>query len=146
MRLCLIAFFVLFFGLSSKFLLAETITVKLLNEKSVKSGRLKSLAVFANFPEERILLGELAPSFSKGFFQSELAGSLNHFYSEMSHGQLDLDGEVWPKRFTVSYPKDSYSSPVRSYVEFVREVIESLDRDIDLSQYDNDGPDGEPNS
>ena len=142
MRLYLIVFFVL----SSKFLLAETITVKLLNEKSAKSGRLKSLAVFANFSDERVLLGELAPSFSNGFFQSELVGSLNHFYSEMSHGQLDLDGEVWPKRFTASYPKDSYTSPMRSYVEFVREVIESLDRDIDLSQYDNDGPDGEPNS
>ena len=146
MKLCLIKFLAVFLGLFSSLLLAETTTVNLLNEKSVKSGRLKSLVVFANFSEERALVGELAPSFSRGFFLPDLAGSLNHFYSEMSHGQLDLDGEVWPKRFTVNYPKDSYRAPAGSYVEFVREVIESLDRDIDLSQYDNDGPDGEPNS
>ena len=117
-----------------------------LNEISAKSGRIRSLVVFANFPEERSIVGESVPSFAQNLFLPELAGSLNHFYSEMSSGRLKLDGDVWPKRFNVSRPKESYRIPSGSYDDFVKEVIVLLDREIDLSQYDNDGLDGVPNS
>ena len=99
-----------------------------LNEISAKSGRIRPLVVFANFPEERSIVGESVPSFAQNLFLPELAGSLNHFYSEMSSGRLKLDGDVWPKRFNVSRPKESYRIPSGSYDDFVKEVIVLLDR------------------
>ena len=136
----------LFMGLSSNGLPAETIGANFYNENSVKSGRLKSLVVFAHFPEDGALVDKFPPSFAKDLFRSELSGSLTHFYSEMSQGQFTLDGEVLPRRISVSNPRDSYTEPVGSYRGFVKEIIDVLDRDIDLALYDNDGPDGQPNS
>ncbi|NQV14108.1 M6 family metalloprotease domain-containing protein [bacterium] len=78
-------------------------------------------------------------------------------YAEMSYGQFHLSGTVygWYELDTNSAfyegsqvdPYDNgFYGPPGGTADFLREALDQSDPDIDFSLYDNDGPDGLPNS
>jgi M6 family metalloprotease-like protein len=77
-------------------------------------------------------------------------GTMKQYFQDMSYGQFNIDGLVsnW---FTVSHPKSYYGTNGRSFDnphtgEFMKEMLDLADSSIDFRQFDNDGPDGIPNS
>lgn len=89
-------------------------------------------------------------------YQDRLFGSglgspytLTSFYAEMSNDALDFGGDVigWaalPQSSTFYY-NDGGSIFGRTY-EFMVHTLDATDPAVDFGQYDNDGPDGVPNS
>ena len=76
--------------------------------------------------------------------------SATTFYREISRGLFSLDGTVTP---WVSLPQDAayYNSPSTSANygrtgEYLRDALAGADGALDFGQFDNDGPDGVPNS
>ena len=112
-------------------------------------GRLTVLVVYAGFADEAAT-EPLAPAAAATLLDPTQEGSLAHFYRTMSSGQLELSGTVLPRRYGAAGTKRAYvnTTPGRrgDYGSFVREVFEQVDRDIDCRQFDNDGPDGVPDS
>ena len=109
-----------------------------------QTGHIHALTIFAHFADERSLGSEI-PSFATRIF-AEQPSSLTHFYREMSRGQFTLTGEVLPRWYVARSNADAYAGEESGYGRFAREVIEAVDADVDLGRYDNDGPDGVPNS
>ena len=109
-----------------------------------QTGHIHALTIFAHFADEGGL-GREVPSFATNIF-AEQPGSLTHFYREMSRGQFELTGEVLPRRYASRSNSDSYADMEAGYGRFAREIIEAADADVDFGRYDNDGPDGVPNS
>lgn len=79
-------------------------------------------------------------------------GTLTEFYDEMSRGRLDVTGEVTPwlrTRITLQEAAGELNGhgwlgdSLRAYV---KHAIELADEHVDYGQFDNDGPDGIPNS
>ncbi|NQV30134.1 MAG: M6 family metalloprotease domain-containing protein [Candidatus Marinimicrobia bacterium] len=73
-------------------------------------------------------------------------------YEQMSYGQFHLSGTVYgwyelggPANFYEG-SDNGFSSPPGGVGDFLRESLDLADLEVDFSQYDNDGPDGEPNS
>ena len=110
-----------------------------------RTGRVHALTVFARFADESDLGAEV-PTFTAGIFAAEQPGSLTHFYREMSRGQFELTGEVLPRWYAARGEAAAFAAPNGNFGDFVREILEAVDEDTDLGLYDNDGPDGEPNS
>ena len=109
-----------------------------------QTGHIHALTIFAHFADEGGL-GREVPSFAANIF-AEQPGSLTHFYREMSRGQFELTGEVLPRWYASRSNGDAYADMEGGYGRFAREIIEAADADVDFSRYDNDGPDGVPNS
>lgn len=87
--------------------------------------------------------------FSKGEMST---GSMRDYYIENSYGKFDIQGEIsnWylmPEPYSY-YVNGNYgfSSYPQNAEKMVEELILMADEDIDFSQFDNDGPDGIPNS
>ncbi len=79
-------------------------------------------------------------------------GTMTEYYDEISYGMVQLDGEVFDW-VTVANDDNYYAGnvngldPANSNVgEFIHEIIDAWDGSVDFGQYDNDGPDGNPNS
>ncbi len=72
-------------------------------------------------------------------------GSMRDYYAEVSYGQFDLIGQVhgW---FQVSGNSEYYYDNSGHTGQLLRELFEISDNTIDFGQYDDDGPDGIPNS
>ena len=68
----------------------------------------------------------------------------------MSRGQFRLDGTATRRQYASSDPSVSYSASgvgsIGDFARFAREVLSAADEEIDLATFDNDGPDGIPNS
>ena len=113
------------------------------------NGRLDALAIFAQFADEGSAQ-DAPPAYADDLFDPEVPGSLAHFYEEMSHGQFSLTGRVLPRRYRSRSNGASYvaSEPgvAGDFGRFVREILTAVDADTDLAEFDNDGPDGEPDS
>ena len=109
-----------------------------------QTGHIHALTIFAHFADEGGL-GREVPSFATGIF-AEQPGSLTHFYREMSRGQFELTGEVLPRWYASRSNAAAYAGEGGGFGRFAREVIEAVDADVDFGRYDNDGPDGMPNS
>ncbi|SVD56529.1 uncharacterized protein METZ01_LOCUS409383, partial [marine metagenome] len=112
-------------------------------------GTRGAVVIFARFNDE--LTGQnSAPSWAQGLFDLERPGSISHFYDEMSFGRLRLRGEVAPKRYAARDPARDYLAAepgaAGDFARFNREILAQADRDIDFARYDDDGPDGVPNS
>ena len=113
-------------------------------------GTCRVVAVFAKFlnedPEQTS-----PPSYAQDLFDPDLPGSFTHFYNEMSLGKLTVEGTVLPKCYTSDRPASGYPHSKENtkdctFGAFNREVLENADRDVDFGRFDNDGPDGFPNS
>ncbi len=112
-------------------------------------GQARALVIFAAFAGE-VPAGEKAPVWAERLFNAQWPGSLAHFYRTMSFAQFDLQGLVLPRRYiserTAAQFLNDNTSLHSPYGRFAREIVAQVDRDIDFGLYDNDGPDGEPNS
>jgi immune inhibitor A len=81
------------------------------------------------------------------------SGSMADYYDEVSYGQFQLDGTVYGP-YTAAETQAWYmngdngggSDFPTNYAGFLHSVLAAADPSIDFSQYDNDGPDGLPNS
>lgn len=107
-----------------------------------QTGHVHALTIFAHFADEGGV-GRAVPSFAAEIF-TEQPGSLTHFYREMSRGQFELTGEVLPRWYASRSNAEAYATG--GFGRFAREVLQAVDADVDLGRYDNDGPDGVPNS
>ena len=110
-------------------------------------GTLNALIVFASFKGG---VDIPVPSYAQDFFSPELPGSFSHFYREMSSGQLDVRGTVIPEFYVSRRESTAYlarrSDENGQYARFTEEILRQVDADFDLGEFDNDGPDGVPNS
>ncbi|MCE5249218.1 T9SS type A sorting domain-containing protein [bacterium] len=85
----------------------------------------------------------LAPSWAKDLFSGNI-GSIPHFFDSVSFGQYKVTGEYLPRRYEL--PSDSsYYDNVFTYSH---DLVMQLDADptINFGLFDNEGPDGIPNS
>ncbi len=112
------------------------------------SGSLSAMVIFAQFASEG--LGRSVPSWSVDLFDDSIPGSFTHFYNEMSRGQLRLQGGVLPRRYASLGVKESYVAEtpgtLGKFGQFNLEILRQADADADFGAFDNDGPDGLPNS
>ncbi|MDA0334571.1 MAG: right-handed parallel beta-helix repeat-containing protein [bacterium] len=107
------------------------------------------MVVFARFADEAT--GDVSkPPWADDLFNPRVEGSFTHFYNEMSGGQLRVGGEVLPKRYASRLPAAAYLArtpgTLGQFARFNREILEQADADVDMGRFDNDGPDGVPNS
>ena len=118
-------------------------------ESKVRQGAVHALVIYARFRDENRGNASV-PAFAGNIFTPTRAGSLTHFYLEMSRGQFTLSGEVLPRWYAAWQPAEAYlaaaGEPVGRFGSFVEEVLQAVDEDVDLGLYDNDGADGIPNS
>ena len=109
-------------------------------------SHLTALVVFTGFRGQQDGL----PSWAESLFDPDLPGSVSHFYREMSFGRLTLQGTVAPRRYLASGRAADYTSrgpgEFGRYADFVREILRQVDDDLDLAGFDDDGPDGKPDS
>ncbi len=105
-----------------------------------------ALVVFTGFRGQQDGL----PSWADSLFDPDLPGSVSHFYREMSFGRLTLQGTVAPRRYLASGRAADYTSrgpgEFGRYADFVQEIVRQVDDDLDLAGFDDDGPDGKPDS
>ena len=112
-------------------------------------GSLGAMVIFAKFRGEAAGDDE-APFWAADLFNGDLPGSFAHFYQEVSRRQLRLQGAILPKRYTSLQPASAYLAQepgtLGRYGQFNLEILRQADPDIDMGLFDNDGPDGVPNS
>ncbi len=113
------------------------------------TGNLAALVIFAKFAGEAPGV-EQAPAWAADLFDPARPGSFAHFYAAMSRGRLQVRGESLPRRYSSSQPAAAYLAPTAGQLgrfgAFNLEILAQADRDTDLGRFDNDGPDGVPNS
>lgn len=118
-------------------------------QTSRTTGTYNALVIFARFADEAT--GQTSkPAWADDLFDPIVEGSFTHFYNEMSGGQLRVGGQVLPRRYASRDAASTYlaSQPGRfgDYARFNLEILEQADADVDMGLFDNDGPDGIPNS
>ena len=112
------------------------------------AGTRRAVAIFAKFKGEA-LEGSPVPEWARDIFNAEKPGSFSHFFDTMSFGALRVRGEVAARRYESAHRAGHYLGSAGEhgrYADFVSEILQDADRDIDFSLFDNDGPDGVPNS
>jgi len=104
--------------------------------------------IFAQFAGQGA--GTSAPSWSADLFNPSVPGSFSHFYNAMSGGRLGVEGGVLPKRYSSANGAAAYSAEqagqLGKFGQFNLEILRQADADTDFGAFDNDGPDGQPNS
>ena len=108
-----------------------------------------ALVLFAKYRDE--LPGQIqAPAWVKDLFDRGKPGSFSHFYETMSFQRHRIAGQAYPQRYVSSEPAASYlatdTDKFGRFGQFSREILQQADRDINFARFDNDGPDGAPNS
>jgi len=127
----------------------RSIAGKTTASKAKTTGTLSALVIFAKFRGESTGADE-KPVWADDLFDLGLPGSFAHFYQEMSGGQLHIGGQVLPRRYTSLSPASAYVADTPGtegkFAVFNLEILQQADLDVDMSQFDNDGEDGVPNS
>ena len=108
-----------------------------------------AVLIFATFKGE-IPAGGQVPDWAGEIFDPDREGSFTHFYNEMSFGRHVVNGEIVPRWYESDHEREYYladnpSEPGR-FGAFSLEILRKVDEDIDFARFDNDGPDGVPNS
>ncbi len=97
--------------------------------------------------------------FTKDAFDTEFftgpstPGTMHQYWSEVSYGLFNLSGTVYDW-VPLSQPESFYTggayqglTPGHSHTgDMIKEIVDALDPSVDFGAYDNDGPDGIPNS
>ncbi len=86
------------------------------------------------------------------FFGSNPTGSISDYYDEVSYGQFTITGTVYG--WTHASQNNAYYAGSTQGLEpgnartgeFIKELLDARDGSLDFGQFDNDGPDGVPNS
>lgn len=105
-------------------------------------------ALFADSPEPAIRTAEIQRVLFDG---PAPRGTLTKFYSELSRGNLNVTGRVLPwvrtgvTRAEVVGSNYGLGRDARTG-EFLLQAAAAADEEVDFGQFDNDGPDGVPNS
>ncbi|MCG8470041.1 MAG: immune inhibitor A [Gemmatimonadetes bacterium] len=106
-------------------------------------------ALFADSPEPGVSDREI----SRVLFDGPISpGTLTQYYDEVSGGRLRVAGTVLPwsrttvTRFEAAGELDGHGWVGERLVDYIREAIRLGDALVDYGQFDNDGPDGIPNS
>ena len=73
-------------------------------------GAIHALVMFAKFRGEQPSVTR-APAYANRLFDPDVPGSLTHFYTEMSAGQLLMSGEALPRWYTSDRPGSAYQEP-----------------------------------
>ncbi|MCK5119923.1 MAG: right-handed parallel beta-helix repeat-containing protein [Candidatus Latescibacteria bacterium] len=105
------------------------------------------VALFAKFKDEAPGVVR-PPEYARTLFDPEVEGSFSHFYRTMSRGALTIQGACPEKMYASEKPPSDYTATgdEGAFGLFNREVLRKADEDVDFGQFDNDGPDGIPNS
>ena len=109
---------------------------------------------YANFADQPVIVEMLQEELFDGPWPTI---TMAEHYEEMSYGQFHLSGTVYgwyeldsASAFYEGSQVDPYDNgffgPPGGVADFLRETLDQADLDIDFGQYDNDGPDGIPNS
>ncbi len=92
-------------------------------------------------------------NFQNLLFDNNPSGTLTAYYNEISYGQFNLTGKVhgwYTSDQTRSYYAGNNNGLNSNFPQngagFVRNIVGKADPTINYSLYDNDGPDGVPNS
>lgn len=111
------------------------------------TGTRAALLLFARFRGEGIAQ---VPAWAADIFNPEKPGSFSHFYDTMSFGRLQVRGQVAPRVYESDREADYYLAAEITargrYDLFARQILEQADQDVDFARFDNDGPDGLPDS
>ena len=130
--------------------------------QQIKHDKLEAIA--AGLPAQRsiitfnmpVIMGSYADNahifdssdFQDLIFGSHPGGSVADYYSEISYGEFQLTGQVYGP-YTADSSQAYYTAgggyPTNAG-GWIHSILSKADPDIDFSQYDNDGPDGVPNS
>ena len=110
-------------------------------------GTRGAIVLFAQFRGEG---SGPVPAWSAEIFDAERPGSFSHFFATMSLGQLQVTGEVAPRRYVSAQEAAAYvaTTPTENalFGRFSEEILRQADADLDFARFDNDGSDGVPNS
>ena len=82
--------------------------------------------------------------FQEELFGNNPEGSMIDYYREISYGQFQLSGTVYG--WFDSDRDKAYYVDNNNPAEFVSDIVAKADPSVDFSMFDNDGPDGAPNS
>ncbi|MFH1069782.1 MAG: M6 family metalloprotease domain-containing protein [Candidatus Glassbacteria bacterium] len=82
--------------------------------------------------------------FEQELFGDNPEGSMIDYYREISYGQFQLSGSVFG--WFDSDRDKAYYVDGNNPAEFVSDIVAKADSSVDFSRFDNDGPDGRPNS
>ncbi|MBT3342710.1 MAG: T9SS type A sorting domain-containing protein [Gemmatimonadetes bacterium] len=108
----------------------------------------EAIVIFAHFADENH--PATPPAWAAGLLDPDRPGSVAHFYDDMSIGRHQLRGQVATQRYASSAPAQTYVSTDAElkgdFGRFTLDILQQADADIDFSNFDNDGPDGLPNS
>jgi M6 family metalloprotease-like protein len=116
-------------------------------------GQVNVLVVFAQFADDQA--DDTLPNYAADLFAADTPGSFTHFYHTLSLDQLQIHAIVLPRRYTSEQPGTAYpltttsdqlEEPVTGFGQFALEILRQVDADYDLAPFDNDGPDGRPDS
>jgi M6 family metalloprotease-like protein len=113
------------------------------------------MGTFSNTPNDPYPIADLQRELFDG---PSSTGTMTDFYTEISYGSLKVTGTVFPWR-KASKPDSFYTGGIMpngdpcnglcdqaKLGEYLKELLDQNVNQIDFSQYDNDGPDGIPNS
>ncbi|MFC1544933.1 M6 family metalloprotease domain-containing protein [Gemmatimonadota bacterium] len=84
--------------------------------------------------------------FNKLLFGDNPTGSFVDYYNEISLGQFQVDGESFGWYTVNNQAAYNDGTDTGDSDSFVYHVVSTADGEVDYSLYDNDGPDGLPNS
>ncbi len=80
-------------------------------------------------------------------------GTMGEYFQEVSRGLFNVTGDVYGwvelannEDYYVVYPSAGTKVGTSRTDEFIEEAVAGVDGEVDFGQYDNDGPDGIPNS
>lgn len=84
------------------------------------------------------------PDWADSIFSGE-PGSIPYYFSEISHGEIVITGEYLPTVYELHNTAAYYAGETAEFVEDVLDLLDA-DPDVDFTHYDNDGPDGIPDT
>jgi len=104
-------------------------------------GTHNALVLFAQFRSEDPGWTQI-PEWSGALFDPDLPGSISHFYDTMSFGRFHLRGEaalrVYESTRSAAHYLADDSSESGNYGQFVLEILQQADQEINFSRFDGD--------
>lgn len=149
-----------FCGVPKRALVHTMQQYKALKQEAVSKGRLAKRVMALSPKSFPVLTAKFADSGADDWpvnrMQQQLfdgpwpTGTMRDFYLDMSYSQFTVSGTVYGWQ-QVAHDQSYYSTHRTRFdnpnsKEFFKEVLDLTDASVDFTQYDNDGPDGLPNS